>query len=294
MHRGRHPVLMKFRTGVTKDGKLTGMHLQTLSTAAATAATAPRAPSIPARCRPSPTNCRATSSTPRASSPTSRRAAPSAATARRSRASARKIQLDKIAEKLGMDPAELRLKNGREANALTANWLKVGSIGLAECIRQVVERSGWKSRFGSCPLGKGLGLACGSYLCGAGLPIYLNKMPQSGVQLLARPQRPGHRVLRRHRDRPGLGRRAGGDHRRSARHRSARHPLRHRRYRHDAGRPRLVLEPRHGHDGQRRDPGGREDEATRSRWRPREQLEVAPDKLVLRERPGRSTPRTGA
>jgi 4-hydroxybenzoyl-CoA reductase subunit alpha len=30
MHRGRHPVLMKFRTGVTSDGKLTGMHLQTL------------------------------------------------------------------------------------------------------------------------------------------------------------------------------------------------------------------------------------------------------------------------
>src|SRR5258705_2051602 len=30
MHRGRHPVLMKMKTGVTKDGKLTGMHLQTL------------------------------------------------------------------------------------------------------------------------------------------------------------------------------------------------------------------------------------------------------------------------
>src|SRR5690349_15886921 len=30
MHRGRHPVLMKFRTGVTNDGKLTGMQLQTL------------------------------------------------------------------------------------------------------------------------------------------------------------------------------------------------------------------------------------------------------------------------
>jgi CO/xanthine dehydrogenase Mo-binding subunit len=29
-HRGRHPVLMKLRTGVTRDGKLTGMHLQTL------------------------------------------------------------------------------------------------------------------------------------------------------------------------------------------------------------------------------------------------------------------------
>jgi len=29
-HRGRHPVLMKFRTGVGKDGRLTAMHLQTV------------------------------------------------------------------------------------------------------------------------------------------------------------------------------------------------------------------------------------------------------------------------
>jgi len=34
------------------------------------------------------------------------------------------------------------------------------------------------------PIGRGVGLACGAYLCGAGLPIYYNKMPQSGVQLL--------------------------------------------------------------------------------------------------------------
>jgi CO/xanthine dehydrogenase Mo-binding subunit len=33
------------------------------------------------------------------------------------------------------------------------------------------------------PEGRGLGLACGSYLCGAGLPIYWNHMPQSGVML---------------------------------------------------------------------------------------------------------------
>ena len=36
----------------------------------------------------------------------------------------------------------------------------------------------------SCRPARGVGLACGSYLCGAGLPIYWNKMPQSGVQLL--------------------------------------------------------------------------------------------------------------
>ncbi len=69
-------------------------------------------------------------------------------------------------------------------NSLTANWLRIGTIGLAECIRQVVGRSGWKERYGRQPAGRGLGLACGAYMCGAGLSIYWNKMPHSGVQLL--------------------------------------------------------------------------------------------------------------
>src|SRR5262249_22197027 len=43
--------------------------------------------------------------------------------------------------------------------------------------------SGFRERWGRMPAGRGLGLACGSYLCGAGLPIYWNHMPQSGVQL---------------------------------------------------------------------------------------------------------------
>ena len=35
----------------------------------------------------------------------------------------------------------------------------------------------------SCRKGRGVGLACSAYLTGAGLPIYWNKMPHSGVQL---------------------------------------------------------------------------------------------------------------
>ena len=68
-------------------------------------------------------------------------------------------------------------------NSLTANFLRVGSIGLGACIDKVVAASGWKKRRGKLPPGRGLGLACSSYLCGAGLPIYWNTMPQSGVQL---------------------------------------------------------------------------------------------------------------
>jgi CO/xanthine dehydrogenase Mo-binding subunit len=60
----------------------------------------------------------------------------------------------------------------------------VGSIGLAACINQVVARSSFTEKHRKLPFGRGVGIACGSYLCGAGLPIYWNKMPQSGVQLL--------------------------------------------------------------------------------------------------------------
>jgi 4-hydroxybenzoyl-CoA reductase subunit alpha len=93
------------------------------------------------------------------------------------------IQLDKIAEKLSLDPAELRLKIVEQPDTLTANWLRVTTIGLAACLEKVVEISGWKEKFRKLPAGRGVGLACGSYLCGAGLPIYWNRMPQSGVQL---------------------------------------------------------------------------------------------------------------
>ena len=50
-HRGRHPVLMRFRTGVTNDGRITGIDLQTLLDGGAYGRTARRARSIPARCR---------------------------------------------------------------------------------------------------------------------------------------------------------------------------------------------------------------------------------------------------
>ena len=92
-------------------------------------------------------------------------------------------QLDRIACDLGLDPAEIRRRHLQPANSLTANFLRVGSIGLGACIDKVVAASGWKERRGNLPLGRGLGIACSSYLCGAGLPIYWNTMPQSGVQL---------------------------------------------------------------------------------------------------------------
>jgi 4-hydroxybenzoyl-CoA reductase alpha subunit len=184
MHRGRHPVLMKFRTGVTKDGRITGMHLQTLldgggygSYGAAstfyTGALQTTTYEIPryrwegARMFTNKPPC-----------------GPKRGHGTPQPRFGQEIQLDKIAAKLAIDPAELRLSMLAKPNSLTANWLRIGTIGLGDCIRRVVERSDWKSRYGKLPEGRGLGIACGAYMCGAGLSIYWNKLPHSGVQLL--------------------------------------------------------------------------------------------------------------
>jgi 4-hydroxybenzoyl-CoA reductase subunit alpha len=93
------------------------------------------------------------------------------------------VHLDKIAVKLGMNPADLRLQMLAQPGTVTANWLRIGTIALERCIEAVVAGSDFRARWGKLPPGRGLGIACGSYLCGAGLPIYWNHMPQSGVQL---------------------------------------------------------------------------------------------------------------
>jgi 4-hydroxybenzoyl-CoA reductase alpha subunit len=183
-HRGRHPVLMKMRTGVTKDGKLTAMHLQTLLDGGGYGSHGPASTFYTGVLTPVTYElprfkfeaCRTFTNKP-ACGPKRGHGTPQPRFGQ-------EVQLDKIAEKLKLDPAELRLGIVTKPDSLTANWLHVGSTGLAECINEVVKRSNWKSRYRKQPFGRGMGLACSTYMCGAGLPIYWNKLPHSGVQLL--------------------------------------------------------------------------------------------------------------
>ena len=182
-HRGRHPVLMKSRIGVSKSGEIKALDFDsyldgggygsygvasTFYTGALQTVTykvenyhfrgarffTNKAPCGPKRGHGTPQ--------PRF---------------------ALEVQLDKVACDLELDPAEMRLANLAPADSLTANYLRIGSMALGPCIEKVVEGSGWKERRGQLGVGRGLGLACSSYLSGAGLPIYWNGMPHSGVQL---------------------------------------------------------------------------------------------------------------
>ncbi|HVH10944.1 MAG TPA: molybdopterin cofactor-binding domain-containing protein [Gemmatimonadales bacterium] len=182
-HRGRHPTLMWVKTGVTKDGAITAMHFKSLLdgggygsygvastyyTGALQTVTYP----VP---RYKFQGARAFTNKPPCG--------PKRGHGTPQPRFALEVHLDKIAEALAMDPAELRLRHLVAPNSLTANWLRIGSMGLGACIEKVVQGSGWKEKHRRLPYGRGVGLACSSYITGAGLPIYWNPMPHSGVQL---------------------------------------------------------------------------------------------------------------
>jgi len=92
-------------------------------------------------------------------------------------------QLDELAARIGMDPAEIRQRNLLQPPCITVNGLRVQSYGLPECIEKTVERSGWKERRGKLPAGRGLGIACSHYVSGAANSIIRSDMPHSTVNI---------------------------------------------------------------------------------------------------------------
>ena len=201
-HRGRHPVLMHVKTGVKKDGAITAMHFKSFLDGGAygsygvastfyTGALQTVTYDVP---RYKFDGLRVFTNKPPCG--------PKRGHGTPQPRYALEVHLDKIAEQLNLDPAEMRKRHLVKPYSVTANYLRIGSMGLGACIDKVVEGSDWKNKFSgwesepqpagvatvptknrALPAGKGIGIACSSYICGAGLPIYWNNMPQSGVQL---------------------------------------------------------------------------------------------------------------
>jgi 4-hydroxybenzoyl-CoA reductase subunit alpha len=182
-HRGRHPVLMWIRTGVKRDGSIVAMDFKSFLDGGAygsygvassyyTGALQTVTYEVPAyRFR----GVRVFTNKPPCG--------PKRGHGTPQPRFAVECQLDKIAEQLELDPAEMRKHILQPAESVTANWLRIGSMGLGRCIDAVVDASRWKERYRKLPFGRGLGIACSSYITGAGLPIYWNSMPHSSVQL---------------------------------------------------------------------------------------------------------------
>ncbi len=91
--------------------------------------------------------------------------------------------IDDLAEKLNMDPCELRLNNFLSSNTLTVGQYRITSNGSRESLHAVMQQSDWKNKYRKLPFGHGIGVGCGFFISGSALPIIWNELPQSTVHL---------------------------------------------------------------------------------------------------------------
>ncbi|TMC28447.1 MAG: aldehyde oxidase [Chloroflexi bacterium] len=182
-HRGRHPVKMRIKTGVKKDGEITAVEFQSyldggayasygIATTYYTGALLTVTYRVPAykfdgvRVYTNKPPC-----------------GPKRGHGTTQPRYAFECQLDKIAMDLGLDPIEYRLRILQPANSRTVNELRVTSMGLGECLRALRDRTSWERKRSERTKGKGIGVAGSAYISGAGLPIYWNDMPHSGAEI---------------------------------------------------------------------------------------------------------------
>ncbi|MBX6364470.1 MAG: molybdopterin-dependent oxidoreductase [Gemmatimonadetes bacterium] len=182
-HRGRHPMKMRHRLGASADGRLRAVDAQTLIDGGAYASFGLVTTYYSGQLLTAPYrfgSYRFDSTRVYTNKP--------ACGPKRGHGSvqprfALEVQLDKLAERLGVDPIELRRRNFLGADTRTINELRVQSNGFLMCLEAVERASGWKERFRRLPYGRGLGVAGSCYISGTNYPIYPNAMPQSAAQI---------------------------------------------------------------------------------------------------------------
>ena len=89
--------------------------------------------------------------------------------------------LDMIAEDLGIDPVEIRLRNAMTPDTRTCNALDISSCEFTQTLERARETSGWRAKKGALPPGQGIGIGCGGFVSGAGYPIYRSDFPHSNA-----------------------------------------------------------------------------------------------------------------
>ena len=79
--------------------------------------------------------------------------------------------LDILAEKLEMDPVDLRLKNATQTGDITSHGWRINSCGLSECIERAADAAQWRKRRAMSKdknpdVARGIGLACCLHVSG--------------------------------------------------------------------------------------------------------------------------------
>ncbi len=182
-HRGRHPFDMHYRTGFSADGKILGVDAKSILDGGAYSSFGLVTTYYSGQLLGSPyvfQSYRFNSTRVYTNKP--------ACGPKRGHGSVQprfaiEVQLDKAARALHIDPIALRRRNFIGENTTTINEFHIGSSGFLECLDLVETASGWKTRYGKLPRGRGLGVAGSTYISGTNYCIYPTDLPQSGVQI---------------------------------------------------------------------------------------------------------------
>ncbi len=182
-HRGRHPFLMKYRLGADREGRIRAVDNRALLDGGAYASFGLVTAYYSGQLLPAPYEIpayRFHSTRVYTNKP--------ACGPKRGHGSVQprfafEVQLDKLAERLDLDPIELRRRNFMGEDRRTINELRVTSNGFLQCLDAVERASGWKEKHRRLPFGRGVGVAGSCYISGTNYPIYPNEMPQSGIQI---------------------------------------------------------------------------------------------------------------
>jgi len=89
--------------------------------------------------------------------------------------------LSMIADDIGMDHIDIRMKNAMEPEYRTCNDLDIHSCEFTACLETVRKRSAWDEKKGELPYGRGIGIGCGGFVSGAAYPIYRSQFPHSNA-----------------------------------------------------------------------------------------------------------------
>ena len=145
----RHPFYMRYRTGATRDGKLTALEAELISDAGAYASTSTVVMTNATTFAAGPyvmPNAKIDGYTVYTNNAVGMAVRGFGAT---QAAVAYELQMDKLAEALGMDPVEIRLKNLFEDGsiAVTGNPMPPG-VGIKDTLRQAALAAGWREKDG--------------------------------------------------------------------------------------------------------------------------------------------------
>lgn len=176
---GRHPCYMKFKMGFTKEGKITAVDFENLMEGGAymgwgvvvlfyTASmthlpyVTPAAKFAGKRVYTNKPTCGAHrglgGSQPRF---------------------AMEILMDMAAEKLGMNPLQIRLLNAVESGHTCRSMMYVPHTEYKACLSVAAEKSDFEKKWNSLPFGKGIGISGGYYITGTSYTLYLSYKPHT-------------------------------------------------------------------------------------------------------------------